>query len=107
MTGLALVTGGRTQIVRGGTRGPLALRPWRETTAPSPATGTQGAEYLATDNATPGQTKYLCAATNAWMQQAGGTSVFRQPGTSAVVRAVTSNLRDAVHAKGQTISTSE
>lgn len=41
------------------------------TVAGKPATCTVGEEYFATD-ATAGQNKYLCTATNTWTQQSGG-----------------------------------
>lgn len=43
-------------------------------TASKPATCTIGEEYFATD-ATAGQNKYLCTATNTWTQQKGGSNV--------------------------------
>jgi hypothetical protein len=42
------------------------------TTASKPATCTVGEEYFATD-ATAGQNKFYCTATNTWTQQTGGT----------------------------------
>ncbi|HLY17783.1 MAG TPA: glycosyl hydrolase family 28-related protein [Bryobacteraceae bacterium] len=95
-----VVNGGRTQIGPWDASGAVSTLPAkRGTIGQLPATCTQGAEYFATD-ATPGQNKYLCTATNTWTQQAiSGASTFQQLGTGAVVRSVTSKLQDVVHVK--------
>ncbi|MGA2134997.1 MAG: glycosyl hydrolase family 28-related protein [Bryobacteraceae bacterium] len=96
-----VVNGGRTQIGPWDASGAAYTLPAkRGTTGQLPATCTIGAEYFATD-ATPGQNKYLCTATNTWTQQQGGSgsSTFLQTGTGAVVRTVTSKLQDVVHVK--------
>ncbi|MBV8730552.1 MAG: hypothetical protein JO336_12170, partial [Acidobacteriia bacterium] len=46
-------------------------------TANRPSTCTVGEEYFATD-ATAGQNKYLCTATNAWTQQIGGSATITE-----------------------------
>jgi len=94
-----VVNGGRIQVGPWDASGAMYTLPaQRGTTAQLPATCTQGAEYFATD-ATPGQNKYLCTATNTWTQQQTGTSMFLQTGAGAVARTVTSKLQDAVHVK--------
>jgi hypothetical protein len=99
LTGQTVVNGGRTQIGPWDASGATYTIPAkRGTTAQLPATCTQGAEYFATD-ATPGQNKYLCTATNTWTQQLTGTSTFQQLGAGAVLRTVTSKLQDIVHVK--------
>jgi hypothetical protein len=101
LTGQTVVNGGRTQIGPWDASGAVYTLPAkRGTIAQLPATCTQGAEYFATD-ATPGQNKYLCTATNTWTQQqgGGGTTTFLQNGAGAVVRTVTSKLQDVVHVK--------
>lgn len=97
-TGQTVVNGGRTQLGPWDASGATYTIPAkRGTTAQLPATCTQGAEYFATD-ATPGQNKYLCTATNTWTQQTG-TTTFQQAGAGAVTRTVTSKLQDVVHVK--------
>jgi len=99
LTGQTVVNGGRVQIGPWDASGATYTLPAkRGTIAQLPATCTQGAEYFATD-ATPGQNKYLCTATNTWTQQQTGTSTFLQAGTGAVARTVTSKLQDVVHVK--------
>jgi hypothetical protein len=99
LTGQTVVNGGRIQVGPWDASGATYTLPAkRGTTAQLPATCTQGAEYFATD-ATPGQNKYLCTATNTWTQQQTGTSAFLQTGTGAVARTVTSKLQDVVHVK--------
>jgi hypothetical protein len=99
LTGQTVVNGGRVQIGPWDASGATYTLPAkRGTTAQLPATCTQGAEYFATD-ATPGQNKYLCTATNTWTQQSTGTNTFVQLGAGAVVRTVTSKLQDLVHVK--------
>lgn len=99
LMGQTVVNGGRVQIGPWDASGATYTLPAkRGTTAQLPTTCTQGAEYFATD-ATPGQNKYLCTATNTWTQQLTGTSTFLQVGTGAMVRTVTSKLQDVVHVK--------
>jgi hypothetical protein len=99
VTGQTVVNGGRVQIGPWDASGAAYTIPAkRGTTAQLPATCTQGAEYFATD-ATPGQNKYLCSATNTWTQQLTGTATFLQSGTGAIARTVTSKLQDVVHVK--------
>ena len=99
LTGQTLVNGGRVQIGPWDASGATYTLPAkRGTTSQLPTTCTLGAEYFATD-ATAGQNKYLCTATNVWTQQQTGTSTFLQNGASAVVRTVTSKLQDVVHVK--------
>jgi hypothetical protein len=99
LAGQTVVNGGRVQLGPWDASGATSTLPAkRGSTAQIPATCTQGAEYFATD-ATPGQNKYLCTATNTWTQQQTGTSTFLQPGAGAVVRTVTSKLQDTVHVK--------
>ena len=96
LQGQTVVNGGRIQLGPWDASGATYTLPAkRGTTAQLPATCTQGAEYFATD-ATPGQNKYLCTATNTWTQQTG---TFLQTGTGAVTRTVTSKLQDVVHVK--------
>jgi len=98
LCGQTVVNGGRTQIGPWDASGAAYTLPAkRGTIAQLPATCITGSEYFATD-ATPGQNKYLCTATNTWTQQAG-TGTFQQSGTGAVVRSVTSKLQDVVHVK--------
>lgn len=97
--GQTVVNGGRVQLGPWDASGATSTIPAkRGTTAQLPATCTVGAEYFATD-ATPGQNKYLCSASNTWTQQQGGTSTFLQAGAGAVSRTVTSKLQDVVHVK--------
>jgi len=100
LAGQTVVNGGRTQLGPWDASGATYTIPAkRGTTAQLPAICTVGAEYFATD-ATPGQNKYLCTATNTWTQQAGGgTSTFLQNGAGAVARTVTAKLQDVVHVK--------
>ena len=99
LTGQTVVNGGRIQVGPWDASGATYTIPARRgTIAQLPATCTQGAEYFATD-ATPGQNKYLCTATNTWTQQQTGTSTFLQTGTGAVARSVTAKLQDVVHVK--------
>jgi hypothetical protein len=96
LLGQTVVNGGRTQIGPWDASGAVSTLPSkRGTIAQLPATCTQGAEYFATD-ATAGQNKYLCTATNTWTQQAA-SSTFLQNGAGAVIRTVTSKLQDVVH----------
>lgn len=99
LMGQTVVNGGRTQIGPWDASGATYTLPAkRGTTAQLPATCIPGAEYFATD-ATPGQNKYLCTATNTWTQQQTGASTFLQSGAGAVARTVTSKLQDVVHVK--------
>ena len=99
LTGQTVVNGGRIQVGPWDASGATYTLPaQRGTTAQLPATCIQGAEYFATD-ATPGQNKYLCTATNTWTQQQTGTGTFLQTGAGAVARTVTSKLQDVVHVK--------
>ena len=99
LTGQTVVNGGRIQIGPWDASGAASTLPAkRGTAAQLPTTCTQGAEYFATD-ATPGQNKYLCTATNTWTQQQTGTNTFLQAGPGAVGRTVTSKLQDVVHVK--------
>ena len=99
IAGQTVVNGGRTQIGPWDASGATYTIPAkRGTTAQLPSTCIQGAEYFATD-ATPGQNKYLCTATNTWTQQSTGTSTFLQLGAGAVALTVTSKLQDVVHVK--------
>src|SRR5580658_3390203 len=83
LTGQTLVNGGRVQIGPWDASGATYTLPAkRGTTSQLPTTCTLGAEYFATD-ATAGQNKYLCTATNVWTQQQTGTSTFLQNGASA------------------------
>lgn len=99
LAGQTVVNGGRTQIGPWDASGAVSTLPAkRGTIAQLPVSCTQGAEYFATD-ATPGQNKYLCTATNTWTQQQSGTSTFLQTGSGATLRTVTAKLQDIVHVK--------
>jgi len=98
LPGQTVVNGGRIQIGPWDASGATYTIPVkRGTTAQLPAACTPGSEYFATD-ATPGQNKYLCTATNTWTQQTG-SSTFLQTGAGAVLRTVASKLQDMVHVK--------
>ena len=96
--GQTVVNGGRVQLGPWDASGAAYTIPAkRGTMAQLPATCTHGAEYFATD-ATAGQNKYLCTATNTWTPQTGN-STFLQQGAGAVGRTVTAKLQDIVHVK--------
>src|ERR1039458_805163 len=98
LTGQTVVNGGRIQIGPWDASGATyTIAAKRGTTAQLPATGTQGAEYFATADASR-QKKCLSTATNTGTQQTR-TSTFLQTGTGAVARTVTSTLPDVVHVK--------
>src|SRR5579871_4655605 len=98
LAGQTVVNGGRTQIGPWDASNATSTIPAkRGTIAQLPSTCTTGGEYFATD-ATAGQNKYLCTATNTWTQQTGNNT-FQQAGAGAVLRTVTSKLQDIVHVK--------
>src|SRR5581483_2393784 len=99
LTGQTVVNGGRVQLGSWDASAAAHTLPSkRGTAAQLPGSCTVGEEYFATD-ATAGQNKYFCTATNTWSQQQGGATSFLQSGTGAVSRTITAKLQDVVHVK--------
>jgi hypothetical protein len=65
--------------------------------ATKPATCTTGEEYFATD-ASAGQNKYLCTASNTWTQQSGGSGGISASGTPSINQQAV--WTDSTHVKG-------